>query len=264
MKFISSVLLVATVIVLGACAESPTGRRQMLLFNNSEMSQMGATAFDQMKEKMTVSTNARTNRYVGCVAKAITAGLTGEWQGDWEVVVFEEDSANAFALPGKKIGVHTGILKVAKTSDQLATVLGHEVAHVLAHHSAERMSLQSVAGTGSQLIAVLLGDSAQKQTVMGLLGLGAQFGVVLPYGRAQESEADVVGLDLMAKSGFNPEASVQLWENMSAASQGQPPEFMSTHPSHATRISDLQKRMKKAKPLYEQAKSLGIRPNCSA
>ena len=116
------------------------------------------------------------------VADAITAQLPAEWRGSWEVVVFQEDSANAFALPGKKIGVHTGIFKVATNADQLATVIGHEVAHVIAQHSAERMSLQSVAGTGTQLLAVLMGDSPQKASVMAMLGLGAQYGLVLPYG----------------------------------------------------------------------------------
>lgn len=133
---------------------------------------------------------------------------------------------------------------------------------MLAHHSAERMSVQSVASTGTQLIGVLLGEGAGKETVMGLLGLGTQYGVVLPYGRAQESEADLVGLDLMAKSGFNPEASVTLWQNMSTLSGDQPPEFMSTHPSHSSRISDLQKQLATARPIYEKAKANGIRPSC--
>jgi predicted Zn-dependent protease len=262
MSRVNIAVAVVVAAILVACAQSPTGRNQIMLFSNSEMSQMGATAFDDMKQKMTVNKDAKLNRYVTCVADAITTRLDAQWRGSWEVVVFEEDSANAFALPGKKIGVHTGILKVAKTADQLATVLGHEVGHVLAQHSAERLSLQSVAGTGTQLIAVLLGDSPQKTTVMGLLGLGTQYGVVLPYGRTQESEADIVGLDLMARAGFRPSASVELWENMSAASQGQPPEFLSTHPSHQTRIKDLQRELKKATPIYEQARAQGIRPNC--
>ncbi|NKI19509.1 M48 family metallopeptidase [Spongiibacter sp. KMU-166] len=264
MKSLRFPALCVIIALIAACAESPTGRRQILLFSDGEMSQMGATAFDDMKQKMTVTRDGKTNAYVSCVADAITRSLPSEWRGSWEVVVFDDPSANAFALPGKKIGVHTGIFKVATNADQLATVVGHEVAHVIAQHSAERMSLQSVAGTGTQLVGVLLGESQQKATVMGLLGLGAQYGVVLPYGRAQESEADVYGLDLMAKSGFNPAASISLWENMSAASQGQPPEFMSTHPSHQTRIKDLQKQLRTAEPLYRQAQANGVRPNCKA
>ncbi|WP_372861869.1 M48 family metallopeptidase [Spongiibacter sp.] len=262
MKLLRVATVVSVLLALLACVESPTGRRQMMLFSNGEMSQMGVAAFDDMKQKMTVNRDGKINAYVSCVADAITTRLPAEWRGSWEVVVFDDKSANAFALPGKKIGVHTGIFAVATTADQLATVLGHEVAHVLALHSAERMSLQSVTGTGTQLLAVLLGDSPQKATVMGMLGLGAQYGLVLPYGRAQESEADVLGVDLMARSGFNPAASIELWKNMSAAAEAQPPEFMSTHPSHETRINDLKRQQKNAAPLYQQARAQGIRPNC--
>lgn len=262
MNLYKLISLSLVVMVLSSCAQSPTGRRQMLLFSNSEMSQMGGAAFDEMKQKMTVNSDGKVNRYVSCVADAITTHLNPEWRGSWEVVVFEDDSANAFALPGKKIGVHTGIFKMAKNQDQLATVLGHEVAHVLAQHSAERLSLQSVAGTGTQLIGIMLGESRQKANVMALLGLGAQYGLVLPYGRTQESEADVVGLELMAKAGFDPRASVQLWKNMSAGSNGQPPEFLSTHPSHSTRINGLNKAIPRFLPAYQQARAQGVRPSC--
>ena len=161
----------------------------------------------------------------------------------WEVVVFDSDQVNAFALPGGKIGVYTGLLKVAVTQDQLATVIGHEIAHVLADHSNERLSQSQIANAGLQLTNIALGSSEYAQyrgATMAALGLGVQYGVLMPYGRTQESEADIVGLELMAKSGFDPNQSVDLWKNMAKASGGaQPPELLSTHPSHGTRIQDL-------------------------
>ena len=137
-----ALILLCLTTLLAACATSPTGRRQLLLFPDSEMSTMGATAFDEMKKKTPVNRSGQVNQYVTCVADAITRTLPEGQRTGWEVVVFEEDSANAFAVPGQKIGVHTGLLKVAKNQDQLAAVIGHEIGHVLAKHSAERMSMQ--------------------------------------------------------------------------------------------------------------------------
>lgn len=254
------VLILAVAVV--ACTTSPTGRRQLHLFPESQMTEMGATAFLQMQEQVSVDKNPVVNRYVECVADAITAQLSES--RDWEVRVFNDDTANAFALPGGKIGVHTGLFKVAKTPDQLATVIGHEVGHVLAEHSNERVSTAFATNAGLQVMQALAGGggSAEQQMAMGLLGLGAQFGILLPFSRTQESEADTIGLQLMAKAGFDPRASVALWENMEQAGGEQPPEFLSTHPSHGQRISNLQKRMPAAIKLYEQARASGRAPNC--
>ena len=172
---------------------------------------------------------------------------------------------NAFALPGGKIGVHTGILKVANSADQLAAVLGHEVGHVIARHGAERVS-QSVATQGGLALADIMLDrkSESRSLIMAGLGLGAQFGILLPFSRKHESEADEIGLYLMANAGFDPEHSVELWRNMAKASGGAPPEFLSTHPSNTSRISGLQSRMSKAKALYNNAQAAGKNPDCDS
>jgi predicted Zn-dependent protease len=245
--------------VLAGCATSPTGRTQLMLLPESELNQMGRQAFTNIKEETPVESATTTNNYVQCVAQAITR----EVGGTWEVVVFKDDSANAFALPGGKIGVNTGLLKVAENQDQLATVLGHEVAHVLAHHANERVSQTFAVEQGLGLISAIASpQSGTGQTLMGLLGVGAQYGILMPYSRVQESEADIHGLDLMARAGFDPRASIQLWKNMSRAGGGQPPEFLSTHPSHSTRISDLAARLPTALALRNQAQQRGRRPSC--
>jgi predicted Zn-dependent protease len=251
--------LLITALLLTACATSPTGRSQLLLMQESQLTQMGLQAFENIKKQTPVDASATTSRYVSCVAQAIIR----EVGGSWEVVVFKDDSANAFALPGGKIGVNSGLLKVARNQDQLATVIGHEVAHVLSHHHNERVSQEFAVEQGLGLIsAVANPQSGTGRTLMGLLGVGAQYGVLMPYGRVQESEADRVGLELMAKAGFDPAESVNLWRNMNAAGGAQPPEFLSTHPSHSTRINDLQASLPAARQLYRTAQMQGKRPAC--
>ena len=178
-------------------------------------------------------------------------------------MVFEDDQANAFALPGYKIGVYTGLLKYAKNQDQLAAVMGHEVAHVIAEHGNERVSNQMATQAGLSIAAVLLGTEPDDNTalIMAGLGLGAQYGVILPFSRSHESEADLIGLDLMARAGFNPQESVTLWQNMSQSGLS-PPEFMSTHPSSDTRIEQLRERIPQVQPAYQQAVKNGQRANC--
>jgi predicted Zn-dependent protease len=241
------------------CATSPSGRSQLILMPDSQMDQMGLQAFTNIKDKTPVESKRTTNRYVQCVGDAITRVVGGSW----EIVVFRDDATNAFALPGRKIGVNTGLLKVAENQHQLATVLGHEVAHVMAQHSNERVSQKFAVEQGLGLVnAIASPQSATGQTLMGLLGVGAEYGILLPYSRVQESEADILGLDLMAKAGFDPRESVKLWINMGRASDGQPPEFLSTHPSHSTRISDLNEHMPVALNLQNRARERGKRPEC--
>lgn len=248
-----------------ACATSPLGRSQLVLFPANEMQQMGVAAYTEMKQQTPATTNGKKSDYVQCVTGHILRAMPEADPSSWEITVFEDAQANAFALPGRKIGVYTGLLDVAENQDQLATVIGHEVAHVLANHSNERVSTSALTQTGLQLgqIAAGGGNSATQKTLFGLLGLGAQVGITLPFGRTQESEADLLGLDLMAKAGFDPRQSVYLWENMGKAGGQKPPEFMSTHPSGARRISDLGNRMSSAMELSLAARKAGKRPACN-
>lgn len=242
---------------LAACTTSPTGRRQLILVSEGEMSQMGAASFAEMKQKTPPSPrDSRQSKYVQCVADAITREIGGGQQ--WEVQVFDEPKTiNAFALPGGKIGVYTGILKVAQTQDQLAAIMGHEVSHVLARHSAERMSEQMAQQGLGQIVAGATGIDPQ------ILGLASSVFFTLPHSRAQESESDLIGLDLMAKAGFQPTEAAELWRNMAKASGGAPAEFLSTHPSNSTRIQDLTARLTVATPLYNAARASGKVPRCS-
>lgn len=253
--------IVAILIFLSACATSPTGRKQLKLFPESQLVQMGITSYEQMKEQTPLSRDKFTIKYVTCVARAITRETPSSYQ--WEVNVFDDKAVNAFALPGGKIGVYTGLLQVAGNQHQLAAVLGHEVAHVLANHGNERVSVAFAADSGMKLAQVLAGKATQqKSQLLALLGLGAQVGVLLPYGRTQESEADVLGLEYMARAGFDPRQSVALWEGMSKAGGKKPPEILSTHPSNTRRINDLNNHMETAMQLYKQARTNNKKPNC--
>jgi predicted Zn-dependent protease len=245
-----------------ACATSPLGRKQLMLMPSGQMSQLGAQSFDQMKSEIPVEKDPRINAYVRCVAIPITRQVKGEDVGakSWEIVVFKDASANAFALPGGKIGVHTGLLPVAKTDAQLAAVIGHEVGHVIAQHGNERVSQNLIVAGGLTAAQILTRNNENQNLILGALGLGSQVGVLLPCARTQESEADVIGLDLMSRAGFDPRQSVDLWKNMMAANGGKtPPEFLSTHPAGETRIRELQANMASAVPKFEKASE---HPNC--
>jgi predicted Zn-dependent protease len=200
-----------------------------------------------------------------CVANAITANVPqSAHQGEWEVVVFDSTQVNAFALPGGKIGVYTGILNVTENQDQLAAIIGHEVGHVIEHHSNERLSANKVSNVGMAVAGIALGasDIDNKDLWVAGLGIGIQYGVIMPYSRSHESEADIIGQYLMARSGFAPQASVQLWKSMSKLNKDVPPEFMSTHPSNETRIKQLNKHLIISQPYYLAEKNAGNIPRC--
>lgn len=253
------ILTLITASLLAACVTSPTGRSQFIAMPEAQIDQMGLKTFSALKNQKPISRNPQFNHLTHCIANAITQ-QTG---GRWEVVVFQDKSFNAFALPGNKIGVYSGLIQfVGGNQNQLAAVIGHEVGHVLAKHSNERASQQLVVQQGMGILQqTALGQSP---TTLGLLGLGAQYGVLMPFSRTQESEADRIGQDLMSKAGFDPRQSITLWQKMAQASQGQQPaEFMSTHPSDATRIQALQQHMPQALALFKQAQAAGRQPRCN-
>lgn len=260
MKLLATFFCLAAI---GSCATSPTGRSQLILFPESEMDEMGVSAFKEMQQQTPPSTDAKLNNYVQCVSDHIVRAMPGGNPSAWETRVFDDDQVNAFALPGSKIGVYKGLLNVAENQDQLATVIGHEVAHVVAKHSNERVSTNYAVGTGMQVVQIAAGArSPAQQQLYGLLGLGVQVGVLMPFSRRQEAEADVVGLDLMADAGFDPRESVKLWRNMSEAGESKPPEFLSTHPSDQRRITELNARMAAAMQRSLTARSSGRAPDC--
>lgn len=258
----TSLILVVT--ALSSCATSPEGRTQFKLIPDDQMDLMGAQSFEQIKQQTPLSKDQNINQYVLCIANKIIPQVTQNPDPkQWEVQVFDDPQANAFALPGNKIGVYTGLLEYARNQDQLAAVMGHEIAHVIAKHGNERVSSQMATQAGLEIASVMLGGTQDANNAMILagLGLGVQFGITLPFSRSHESEADLIGLDLMAKAGFNPEESVPLWENMSKAGAS-PPEFMSTHPSSSTRIKQLKERIPNANIAYQQAVNNGQRATC--
>lgn len=263
-KMIATAIALA-VTVTSSCATSPSGRKQLTLFSADEVAQVGAASFEELKKTQPISKDAALNRYVQCVANQVTAQVPKDvHSGSWEVVVFESEQVNAFALPGGKIGVYTGILNVARDQHQLAAIIGHEVAHVIANHSNERMSSQAVTQAGLGLTQQMLGGvKPETQTmILGSLSIGAQYGILMPYSRSHEAEADVIGQELMAQSGFKPESAVYLWQNMAALGQSAPPELLSSHPSNETRIEGLSNYLSTTQPLYENRKKLGNLPQC--
>lgn len=256
------IFLTLLVGMLSGCATSPLGRSQLLMQDEQSLTKTSEKSFAEMKRETPISKDRKLTRYVQCVVSA----LSQEVVGDWEVVVFEDPQVNAFALPGGKIGVYTGILKVANNQDQLAAIIGHEMSHVLAHHANERVSAGTLANIGLVVLGLAANRDQGTQLAIAALGLGVQYGVLMPYSRSHETEADLLGLDIMAKAGFNPEEAPKLWEKMKQSKKEKDslPEWMSTHPSDDTRIQQLQDRTSEAKWLMKTAHQQGKKPNCTA
>ncbi|ETX03242.1 MAG: hypothetical protein ETSY1_00795 [Candidatus Entotheonella factor] len=241
--------LILGVLIIFACETVPiTGRSQLMLMSEPEEMQLGLTAYREILSQENLSQSRRVNAMVERVGKRIAA-VSNRPNFEWEFRVIDKDQANAFALPGGKVAVYTGILKYTQTEAGLAVVMGHEVAHALARHGAERMSQSMLANTGLNALGAIAG--VQNPGVMQAISLAYGVGVELPFGRSQESEADRIGLVLMAKAGYDPREAIPFWQRMSAGKgEGGPPQFLSTHPSGETRIRQLQEWMPEALSHY--------------
>jgi predicted Zn-dependent protease len=223
----------------------------LILLSETEETRMGVDAYEQILKEEKLSQDAQINAMVRRVGERI-AKVADRADFQWEFRVVEKDVANAFALPGGKVAVYTGILKYTQTEDGLAVVMGHEVAHALARHGGERVSQSMIAQYG--LTAVQVGLGASNPLILQGIAAAYGVGVQLPFGRKQESEADHIGLILMAKAGYDPREAVPFWERMAGGKKGQgPPQFLSTHPSGTTRIKQLRGWMPEALQHYRPA-----------
>ncbi len=260
-RHLRSLTITACLLALAGCETNPyTGRSQLLLEPESQDLRLGAQAYDQVLHdpKVALSRDPRevepVKRVAASIIKAAKNSKYAEraQQFDWEVTVIKNDKTmNAFALPGGKIAVYTGIFPVAKNEAGLAAILGHEVTHALARHGAERMSQGLLAQIGVAALSMGAASQGYDPQIAQLAGGAlAQYGVILPFSRAHESEADHVGLLLAAQAGYDPYEAVHVWERMEQLSKGQPPEFLSTHPGHGTRIKQMEEWMPEALSYY--------------
>jgi len=213
--------------------------------------QLGVEQWQRIRQEEPVSQNAGMQNALKTVGSRLLAAA-GENPADWEMVVFASEEANAFALPGGKIGVYEGIFRYMDNDAQLAAVVGHEIGHNQARHAARRLSTSAATDLGVQTIGALLsvGNVAYANEIAGLLGVGAQYGIILPYSRDQELEADRIGLILMARAGYDPREALAFWQNMESAG-ARSPEFASTHPAPASRIAQLESLLPEALAIYQ-------------
>lgn len=258
-------LATITTILFASCGSVPvTGRKQLNLVSNQEVLTLSLQQYDEFIKSAPKSTDKANTALVQKVgrniANAVETYLRENGYGDelasyaWEFNLVKSSDVNAFCMPGGKIVVYEGILPVTQNETGLAVVLGHEVAHAVAKHANERMSQQMVTQYGTQAVGAALGNSSAgvQQAAAAAIGLGSQYGILLPYSRKQELEADKLGLIFMAMAGYDPSAASAFWMRMSQSSASGTPEFMSTHPSDATRIDQIQKDLPEALKYYKK------------
>lgn len=254
------VLLIVT--CLGACKTAPYSKRsQLILIPESTEIALGANAYRQVLAKVPVSHDPEFVTPVRSVGERV-ARVANHPKYDWEFNVIDQDVANAFALPGGKVAVYTGVFPLAKDTAGLAAIIGHEVGHALARHAGERMSQGMLLDVVLSLGAAALGGSSPqtRELIYQALGLGAQIGYVLPFSRSQEAEADYIGLILMAKAGYDPEAALGLWQRFAEHDKERPPELLSTHPDPATRARNMRKWVPEAKRYFAVATPAPVEP----
>jgi predicted Zn-dependent protease len=222
------------------------------MIDQSQELQLGFKSAQEVLKKERISKDAQKNAMVTRVGQRI-ANVTGQNNYVWEFFVIDNDKeANAFCLPGGKVFVYTGLFKYVANDDELAAVMGHEIGHALARHGAERMSSSQLTQMGGQVLGAVMqgrGNPQNTAAVMQAFGIGTQLGIALPHSRTQEYEADHIGLVLAAKAGYNPQAALNFWEKF--AKDGKtPPEYLSTHPAPANRISEIRALIPKVMPVY--------------
>jgi len=253
-------------LLMAACSSVPfTERKQLNLIPAASMLSMSYQQYEQVLEKAKLSDDKEKTRMVKRVGRRIQEAVEqyfdrqGETQRlenyKWEFKLVESDQVNAWALPGGKVVVYTGILPVARTENGLAVIMGHEVAHAVARHGNERMSQSMLAQFGSVALSQVMQEKPEqtRQLWMMAYGLGAQVGLILPYSRLHEKEADHLGLIFMAMAGYDPHAAVDFWQRMAEKKEGKaPPEFLSTHPADQTRIAAIKELMPKAMSYYKK------------
>jgi len=255
-------MLCAALAMLTACETAPvTGRSQMMLVGESEERQMGLQAYREVLAREKMSNDARVNALVEKVGRRIADAAEHPpremWQPPrfrWEFRTVDRNEPNAFCLPGGKVVVYTGILPITRTEAGLAVVMGHEVAHALREHARERAAKGSLTEMGAGLVTSLLGMGDLGRMAV---GAGAQL-LTLSFSRDNETDADLVGLDLAARAGFDPRAAVRVWEKMSAAAKGAPPQWLSTHPASTTRINEIRRHLGETLPLYARARGTPV------
>jgi predicted Zn-dependent protease len=250
------IVLLCLACVVVACAKAPiTGRRQMLLITEAEETQLGTEGYAEILETSTLSDDTQAVERLRAIGRRI-ADVTGEEDYEWEFNLIENDSVvNAFCLPGGKVAFYTGILELAETDDELATVMAHEIAHATARHGGERMTQILIVQLGGIALSEALKDNRAQTIELAQVayGVGASLAYVLPYSRKHESEADHIGLIYMAKAGYDPRAAVGFWRKMQEHYGGQePPEWLSTHPNSDTRIENLERLLPGALEYYEE------------
>jgi predicted Zn-dependent protease len=244
-QVIAGLLATAAAPLLQGCETNEAlGRDQLMMVSDAQLAQASATSWSQYRQKKKVSPDPVLNRRLRDVGQRIVS-VSGLPPMNWEFAVFEDDAVNAFVLPGGKMGFNTGIMKLMSNDDQLATVVGHETSHVIGRHAAERASQSQLTGLG--MLGLSLGLQAGNVSAGAdwaqLFGMGVQYGVLLPYSRQHETEADTLGVRLMHRAGYNAREAVPFWEKMAveARKRPRPPEFMSTHPSDQTRIDNIRR-----------------------
>lgn len=244
--------IVALVFSLVACQTvEQTGRTQFIVVSESQEMQLGVDAYKEILSKDRLSTRTDLQAQLRRVGQRIAA-VADKPDYKWEFNVIQGKEVNAFALPGGKVAFWEGIMPVAGDDNGIAVIMGHEVAHAIARHGAERMSQSMGAQAIGQILSLGVGkvNPALREDFLKLYGLGASVGILMPWGRAQESEADRIGLTLMAKAGYDPSAAIAFWQRMSKVSGDKPPEFLSTHPSDESRIAQIREWLPEAMKSY--------------